>query len=344
MSLAILVAFAQDNFGDFGATTTANPPRLRIPQWLLDPTDPLSPADHTWRIEDPPAVGEPLPDLDRIDPDALAFYIPFHFRREGWGIYLRASGVRDLASRLKGSPLKPGDEAYLDLADSVLYQHELIHATAEIACTRAELLARTAVYHPYFSSWPATQHEEALANASAVRRCFPADPMGARSALEKWMSRQGPGYRDFGRWVDAGAFSRGQEDAATYATANLPRPAPKASSSLHTFLFRGARNYSSLPVTLVHDLGRSHVCALRPFARAHGIQVLVHTNDHPPPHIHIQLLRDQSETRYRWPELLPLKGEKALAGAAKKALSEYLRDHGQQIGERVRAAYPGTAV
>jgi hypothetical protein len=282
--------------------------------------------------------------LDGINPDALAYYVPFHFRRDSWGIYLRTSGISDLASALKGTSLKPGDEAYLNLAESVLFQHELIHATAEIACTRAELLAREPVYLPYFSSGSATQHEEALANASAVRRCFHEDPLGARPTLEKWMSRQGPGYRDFGRWVDAGAFSRGQEKAARFATAELLGPPPNASSSVHTFLFRGARNYRSVPVRLVDDLASSPVSLVRPFAKAYGIQVLVHTNDHPPPHVHILLLKDQSETRYLWPEYSPLKGEKALAGGAKKALSEYLRDYGQLIGDRVRAVYPSAAV
>ena len=44
-------------------------------------------------------------------------------------------------------------------------------------------------------------------------------------------------------------------------------------------------------------------------------------------------------TRYRWPELVPVKGESALPRAGEKRLRAYLEIYGQEIDERVRAVY-----
>jgi hypothetical protein len=284
--------------------------------------------------------------VERIGPDALAFYVPFHFYRNGWGVFIRMSGAVYLASVLKGGGLQPGDERYVSMAEAVLLQHELVHAAMEIACTRAELLARTALYRPYFGCMAAAHHEEALANAYAVRRCLGAnDPLTVRPRLERWMRRQGEGYRDFGRWSTAHNLARGQESAARFAIAPLPGPGPNLPlTSLHTFLFPGGRAYRSMPVVRVNDLGARAASLLKPFPKAYGILVLVHTNDHLPAHIHIQVPPGGAETRYHWPELLPLKGEKALSGVAKKSLDKYLGAYRKQIDDRVRAVYQSRAV
>ena len=73
-----------------------------------------------------------------------------------------------LAEFLKGELLLDGDEQYLDFAEKILLEHEWHHAATEIACTRAELIARKSLYGPYFAHSAAAELEEALANAKAI--------------------------------------------------------------------------------------------------------------------------------------------------------------------------------
>ena len=78
---------------------------------------------------------------------------------------------------------------------------------------------------------------------------------------------------------------------------------------------------------------------LRPFPNAYGMQVVVHTNDHPPPHIHIFIPPGGRETRYKWPELQPLKGDPPLQRSAEKALRRYLDAYGDEIREKLNSVY-----
>ena len=70
------------------------------------------------------------------------------------------------------------------------------------------------------------------------------------------------------------------------------------------------------------------------------MRVLVHTHDHPPPHIHIQLPPGCDYSRYEWPALEPLKRNPALTGRQRKALSRYVDEYGAEIDKLVREAYP----
>src|SRR5262249_46352614 len=155
MSLSALVAFAQQHFGTLventrvgnatSPSTTGSPetlserlpPRPGLPDWVRqrDPGQELPPGpDYPWRIEGPIDPQQPPPAIDALGPDALAFYAPFHFYREGWGIFIRMSGVLNLATKLKGGVLRPGDEQILELAEDILSVHEWHHAASEIAC------------------------------------------------------------------------------------------------------------------------------------------------------------------------------------------------------------------
>lgn len=165
MSLTKLVQFAQENFAaapdvsdawangatrdsDFVTLAPPRRPRSPVPDWIRDrrrEQDLPGDISHPWRIEGPLPRSQPPPDVDVVGPDALAFYIPFHFYRQGWGIFIRMSGVVYLASILKGGELGPGDERFLNVAEAFLHEHELFHSAVEIASTRAELLARRAV-------------------------------------------------------------------------------------------------------------------------------------------------------------------------------------------------------
>jgi hypothetical protein len=355
VSLATLVEYAQTNFGVTATSTTeggseklpddlADPVSVRppVPEWIrMRRPDDEAPADseHKWRIHGSILPPPPPPDIDQFGPDALAFYVPFHFYGTDWGIYIRDTGVKFLACVLKGGALIPGDEEYLSTAELILRHHEMWHAATEIACTRAEIIARRSLYRQYFAQREGCIHEEAVANAHAIRWTFDEDGAGERIKIEKWMRRQGPGYRDFGKWVTAASFNRGQNVAARFMTAVLPPPAPKASGGPQQFLYRGAVSYPSMPVTRIIDPAAKDASVVRPFPRAFGLQVFVYSNDHSPAHFHIKLLSDHHETRYLWPELEPYKGDMKLTGPGAKAFGKYWQTQKDPIIARLRTVY-----
>jgi len=316
-------------------------PRPDLPDWIRNrrPEQEAPRGQHGWLIRSKLPIPLPPPDVDAIGPDALAFYVPFHFYRDDWGIYVRDAGVKYLAYILKGASLRPGDEGYLKFAESILLEHEWWHAATEIACTRAEIVSRCLLYHEYFQHMAAATHEEALANAHAIRRTtLPAS--SERATAERWMQQLGPGYRDFRKWLPTPAFGRGQNVAVRFMTEQLSQPAPKVAGAPHQFLFRGAIHYTSMPVRRVVDLEDDEAFAVRPFPREHGLQVFVYSNDHEPPHFHIKLLANDAETRYLWPALVPYDGNRALTGAIAKSFGRYWKAHEHKIVARLRSVYP----
>jgi len=356
MSLATLVEYAQTSFGVPSTSTTDElpeplaptvgnsdvpPPRPPIPDWIRTRRpDEQAPGDsgHSWRIHGDMSSPPPPPDVNKFGPDALAFYVPFHFYTD-WGIYIRESGVKYLAFVLKGSALIRGDEPYLDHAESLLYHHEMWHAATEVACTRAELFARRSLYGEYFFNEDASVHEEALANAHAIRWGFDGDKNAERFKVEKWMRRQGPGYRNFDKWIPRHSVSRGQNIAARFMTVGLPRPRPKAAGAPHQFLYRGAHAYRSMSITRIVDREATDASVVRPFCREFGMQVFVYSNDHEPAHFHIKLLSNNDETRYLWPSLKPYEGNARLTGAKAKSFNKYWRRHKDDIVSKLRTVY-----
>lgn len=331
--------------------------RAPLPLPLRQPdVESAVPADQSgpWVIE-----GEvPPPDhptgIDVWGADVLAFYLPFHFYRTNWGIYLLSSGVIYLACILKGhrtvserimevlggrlvpARLKRGDERFLRLAELVLWEHEAFHFAAEIAAARSELIAKTRVYRPYFSNRAATAHEEAVANAQAVIRGVKNQAPSIRDRVHDWMKGQGPGYRDFHRWLPARAFSGGASRTAEFVINCIPPP--QTIPALGGFLFRGTRGYP-IPTRRVEDVTGGAAGVLRPFPKDFGMQVFTHPNDHPPPHVHIQRPPGGRKTRYRWPDLIPLKGDFHLTGSARKDLHRYVEKYRAEIEERVQRIY-----
>src|SRR5438445_13719866 len=126
MTLRTLVEHIQTHFGDFRglpAVPPASSPnaasrsnddavnarvaqadRPALPTWLREPES-LDTADQfdPWVIEGEVPPPDPPSGVDHWGADVLAFYLPFHFYREEWGIYLRASGIIYLACLLKGA-------------------------------------------------------------------------------------------------------------------------------------------------------------------------------------------------------------------------------------------------
>jgi hypothetical protein len=165
MPLQPLIDFAQNHFADFrGIPDPGQPSELNdsvhpdnpglestngrppIPEWIVQPSQDalIFPNERaSWRIEGPVRTPTPPRNVGDWGPDVLAFYLPFHFYKTNWGTYLLASGIVYLASVLKGSALIVGDESFLNRAEALLQEHERFHFAAEVACSRAEVIANS---------------------------------------------------------------------------------------------------------------------------------------------------------------------------------------------------------
>jgi hypothetical protein len=294
-----------------------------FPVWIDElPTSPILPPD----------VRQPNPPID-----ALAYYRPFHFDPTEWGVYIRESGLLVVGSICAGTSPSSLDSTVLATARAVLMAHELHHFQTEVACSRAEVVAKLRAYDVYFRDSIAAAHEEGVANAAAVRS-LRWEPEAVQGRVRAWMERQGAGYREFDRWLTPPKFAAGLRRSSNQILNHLPRPA--GASEPAEFLF-DAVNRFGVPTFLVRDLTAG--IDLKPFPAAHGIRVLVHTRDHPPPHVHVQRPPGVDFSRYEWPALAPLKGDPPLTSAARKALNEYLSEYGDEIDAKVRAVYPAVA-
>lgn len=356
MPLAPLVDFIQTHFADFRglpdpsqqtglnqpqsadnpdvSVTAARPP---VPDWIT-PDGLIFPNEHvTWKIDGPISSPQPPAGFSNWGVDVLAFYLPFHFYESNWGTYLLASGIVYVASVLKGGSLVPGDESLLKRAEILLQEHEGFHFAAEVACSRAEIIAKRPLYTGYFSHAVGSPHEEALANARAFVRALGSQPSGLKSRTSSWMKNQGVGYRDFDKWTKPLSFHQGTLTATKFMTE--PQPPIGSLVGPADFLFHDIRRYSVAPF-IVDDLRHGSVGLLRPFRKDFGLQVFTHSNDHPPPHVHIQRPPGSRDVRYLWPELTPLKGEPPLAKSGEKALREYTAVYGNEIEKRIQEIYP----
>lgn len=114
-------------------------------------------------------------------PDALAFYLPFHyFYPVWWGIYLTYEGTIWLAKYIKNSQPTITDQEALLCSQIFLYAHEAYHHMVESFATRLEVTHRVPLYRKGFQQIyreamenpdqcadPYPPDEEALANAYA---------------------------------------------------------------------------------------------------------------------------------------------------------------------------------
>lgn len=372
MALKEFVDHIQSRFGDLGGfpslnqppldpTNDLNPPQIdrpALPPWLNQPDpDSLWPANipDPWVIESEVPPPDPPFGVDQWGADVLAFYLPFHFYQHQWGIYIRASGVIYLACVLKGparrrstrivdeladheyTHLVPGDEKFLQLAELILWEHEAFHFASELAASRSEILVKRRVYNPYFSDRSAAAHEEALANAQAVTHGARKQPQAILNRLHGWMKGQGSGYRDFEQWISGWTFSQGMSRAAEFMINCIPPP--QSSSAFGGFLFRGSRRYF-IPTRLVNDVTQGAAGILRPFPKDYGMQAFTHSNDHRPPHIHIKRPPgSRTDTRYRWSQLTPLRGDPPLSRSGEKDLRRYVQVYGEEIQKRIQEIY-----
>ncbi len=185
---------------------SVNEPESMLDQWPVAGMPPVtgtfpgSPALWPWTSPYPP-------------PDALAFYLPFHYYFPAWwGVYLTVEGISSLATfiwhHMHGSiTLK---EAYV-VSRLFLYGHEAYHHAVESFATRLEVTHRSPLYRQGFEALyrktigTDDAHEEALANAKAyklaadvARKMFkgrPTQQQGVRAALSDYIQGCPPGYR-----------------------------------------------------------------------------------------------------------------------------------------------------
>jgi hypothetical protein len=335
---------------DAGATLKV--PRQPLPAWLETHGAVLLRAGHEIVHE-----GHLKPGPAPKGPDILAYYLPFHFYKETWGVYLRGGGILSLAAYfLKASRGRVSAKACFTTAQRILLEHERFHFVAEVACSRAELAMRghLSLYPAYFADGSATATEEALCNARAFRVALRGLRGDIRQVVASWMTSQGPGYRDFARYLGQASFSGGQRDAAG-------RMVPKVSFGADGLLCRAGSGVTALfstvgvhvaklpapleslfacirgvaaPTYVVLDV--SGVGVLRPFPKYLGIRVKVHTHDHPPPHIHVEIPPGKLFSKLEWRCLKPLPGQPSLTGQQKKDLARYLEKYGADIEKRTR--------
>lgn len=347
MSSDVIVEFAQRRFGTDAGLPLEAPDRMPLPDWLTTAAEDTAPAEGSepLRVEGRPTSDEPGPTADGTVPEALAFYLPFHFYRTAWGVYIRAAGVWALARRFALPRRRPDLDA-LAHAYNLLLEHERLHFLAEYAAARIEVVTAQPCYTPYFGRADAGLHEEALANAQAVQALRRNAPSKFLEAPEAWMATQGPGYSDFNEWMPP-RFTEGQRRAAalmtvTAAETNRHVLSPMPSYAWHPadFLFRHSRP-PRLPVYVVLDLSVPWVRVAKQFPKEFGLQVFVYSNDHKPPHIHIESPPGTARARYQWPDLVPLRGDRPLRAAEEKRLRRYVAVHDLPLLPRSRPS-PGS--
>ena len=146
-----------------------------------------------YRI-DAPKDGNTLPNMLKMGPEAVSFYVSFRLAPKRWGIYIREGALRTLKEeyhRIIWRDLgKYADRNVDDVAEKVettlvldyLLAHNRVHFLVDRAAAEWEVQAGAAKYAPYQSTWynpppkpvlnpeDVGNLEEALANLEAFRQ------------------------------------------------------------------------------------------------------------------------------------------------------------------------------
>jgi predicted RNA binding protein YcfA (HicA-like mRNA interferase family) len=199
-------------------------------------------------------------------PDALAFYLPFHyFFPEWWGIYLIAEGVAELARiLLSHSQMQLTSAEAWHEAKFFLWGHEQYHHCVESFATRLEVTHRRPLYRcgfeAYYQRTAGKEEwiEESLANAygfgRSARAFHPTRRTIVRSALWKYIEGTSDGYRQGLKYLDR-RFDDGEQFLAEESHRSaLPQIPAKAKALWSTFPhgFNPFRRINSRVCYLVH--------------------------------------------------------------------------------------------
>lgn len=160
--------------------------------------------------------GSPVP-----PPDALAFYLPFHYYYPNWwGIYLTVEGTLWLARWLvKESNGSLSERDAVAASRNFLYGHEAFHHLTECLATRLEITHRDPLYKRGFEElYQRTKGtdgciEEALANVHGLQRAK-SRTKAKKKLLEKafvaYFAICPPGYRRASDFAAPSAFKLGK--------------------------------------------------------------------------------------------------------------------------------------
>ena len=343
MATDAIIQFAQERYGNDAGQPAGVAGRAPVPDWVSSAAEHGNAADgsHAVRIENESGTAASNPVADTRIPDVLAYYLPFHFYKKAWGIYVRAAGVCALAERLCPNP-GAAEAGVLDFCYRLLLEHERFHFFAEYAASRLEVVTAEPCYAAsphidiagYFRDAAAACHEEALANAHSIHACRRARSRLLLDSAQAWMLTQPEGYRDFKQWLPP-AFDEGRRQAAVHMS--------RAKASVNVlvngshpaeFLFFRV-NPGRSPVRIVLDAALPWLRVAKPFPVQFGLQVHVRTNDHKPPHIHIDCPPGTPYTRYLWPDLVPFPKDPRLRSSQEKSLRLYVERHGEAIARKV---------
>jgi predicted RNA binding protein YcfA (HicA-like mRNA interferase family) len=229
-----------------------------------------------------PIPGAPIPEDygGPPPPDALAFYLPFHyFPRHVWGIYLTYEGVQELRDVILSRSAGAIDPVQAWHAARVfLYGHEAFHHAVESFATRLEVDRREPLYRTGFERLyrrelsEGRSAEEALATGFGAQKAFSfAKRQGWNesaqhslgSAVHRYILtlpdnyRAGIHYYSPGRDFDA-RRDKLAEDSRAECLGGLPFPAAIWRNAPHGF--RGIANVTSRVNYIVR---RSSPLALR---------------------------------------------------------------------------------
>lgn len=161
-------------------------------------------------------------------PDALAFYLPFHyFYPTWWGIYLVVEGVHRL-----GEILRVAGNGSLETQDCMLasriflFGHEQYHHRVESLSARLEVTHRNPAYRTGFEAHYRKTYntpdciEEALANAHGLKRTLAAfkanstKQQSIQKAFVEYFRHNPPGYNRAMEFATSGPFKRGEHSLA----------------------------------------------------------------------------------------------------------------------------------
>lgn len=306
----------------------------------------------------------------RITPpfDTQAYYLPFHFYRDRWGIYVRASGILELVRCIVERDFLYKHERWIvGFAAKALFLHEFFHHAVEVGCSRLEYPFSTTLpnwgtdqYSRYFNDPVGSYAEEAVANAYLVRsidRYYRDSPMlsyaSMRHGLLRAMDHQPEPYNQFRRFLANDRLASGRDILVdrmcvpwlvSLSLFDQPRPSTVLGSGMYFADITPVATHC--PTFVVVDIPNKFVQVAKPFPKSLGLEVSVHTNDPPPPHIHVRDLNQRRgmDVRYLWPSLKPYAPGERLSSSFEKNLNSYVSQYYLAIAARVQATYGGALI
>ena len=171
------------------------------PEWV---------QEEVWEPANQAVQGDTSRHPQRVGVDALAWYVSFHHNGPNWGIYIPVSSLAYFeCCVLRDLPL--GREAKWHLAFQILLAHERMHFIVDYHCAQWELLLHSPCWAALCERMKADANtylatEEQVANAFMLQRLRSRCSSLARKAIDAFVRKQPPGYRDAQLVTEDAAF------------------------------------------------------------------------------------------------------------------------------------------